>query len=83
MSDLDDLGDIADQLSFGTGRGGLSPRNIGRRPHIAVCNSPDHMKGSNVRLFRKRAGGKFHRACKLCEQLRREKATYSAQGYPL
>lgn len=82
MSDLDDLGDIADQTAFGRGRSRHGAPSRGHRPHLARCNSPDHMKGENIRIYAVK-GKKTRAVCKLCDKARKQKTTYSAQGYPL
>lgn len=83
MSDIEDLGDIADQCAYGTGQGGLAQRCIGKKPQLKRCGSPDHMKGENIRVFRKGKNGKWRTACKLCEAARRSKPAYGALEYPL
>lgn len=81
MSDLDDLGDIADQCHFGGGQ--LVGRQVALRPRPPMCNSPDHMAPGNVRLYRKGRNGKFRTVCKLCDAVRKPRPRYSADGYPL
>jgi hypothetical protein len=84
MSELDDLGEIADASAFGTG-GALSKFGVcrGGRNRAARCGSPDHMKGDNIRVYRKGKNGKLRTVCKLCDAARRKKPTYGAEGYPL
>jgi hypothetical protein len=81
MSELDDLADIADQNAFWRGNGNHIPRG-GRKPSV-VCGSPDHMKGENVRVYRKGKNGKIRTVCKLCDKVRKRGPRYSAEGYPL
>lgn len=85
MSALDDLGDIADQCAYGTSQGGLAQRNIGKKPATMRCGSPDHMKGENIRVYRRSKNGKLRTVCRLCDRLRRGggKARYGALEYPL
>lgn len=83
MSDIDDLGEIADQCAVSTTGAGLV-RRPGQKPSHIRCGSPDHMKPGFTRLYRAKPGGKFRTVCKLCDKARRQsKSTYSAQGYPL
>jgi len=87
MSELDDLGDIADQMSASVHgfRMGLSPaRGPGRTPQVA-CGSDQHMKPPNIRFY-KDPSGRRRNTCKLCDKVRgrrRRKSGYSAEGYPL
>lgn len=73
MSELDDLGDIADASTFGVG-GTLSKFGAcrGGRHRNARCGSPDHMKGDNIRVYRKGKNGKLRTVCKLCDAVRRK-----------
>ena len=82
MSDLDDLGDIADQMHFGTSRDGLSHKNVGAPPQVP-CGSVMHLKPPNIRAYTDAKGRKRY-ICRLCDKARRRRRpSYSAQGYPL
>lgn len=63
MSEIDDLGDIADQCSLSTSGLGLLAKHNRKKPHMARCGSPEHMKGPNVRV-QHRKGHKIEAACK-------------------
>jgi len=78
VTDLEELGEIADQMAVG--HSGLSMKHIGKRPAMRCCGSPDHMKGANVRTFRNTATGKVRRSCRLCEQLRRRSRSHQTEG---
>lgn len=68
MSELEDLGDIADACALGTELH-AQPIYGAHRPARSRCGSPDHMRGQNLRVYRK--GNKIRTVCKLCDKLRR------------
>lgn len=83
MTELEELGEIADQCAIGRE---LSLRNPARggRPFLPRCGSPDHMQPPNIRRYTDGKGRK-RTVCTLCDKARRKAKhpTYNLQGYPL
>lgn len=76
MSDLEDLGEIAEQTAFGTGR--MPKGHHSHRPAARPrCGSPDHLEGKNIRISRKK-NGRVRLLCRLCDRERRRKANPTA-----
>lgn len=71
MTELEELAEIGDQLTFGTGRMPVG-HHFHRPAQSPRCGSPDHMKGPNVRVYRKGRNGKLRTVCRLCDALRRK-----------
>ena len=81
MSELDDLGEIADQCAISSH--GLSAHHLGRKPFQVPCASQDHLKPPNIRFYTDSRGRRRY-TCKLCDRVRRRKRPpNSIQGYPL
>jgi hypothetical protein len=84
MSEIDDLGEIADQCAMSASGLSLGVFKQGHRPRQIRCGSPAHMSGENVRIYRAGKNGKLRTICKLCDKARKSgRPTDSAQGYPL
>jgi hypothetical protein len=85
MSELDELGDIADQCAISVH--GLAGQHTGKKPFQVPCASQDHLKPPNIRFYCDAKGRKRY-VCTLCEKVRKKRRrrgrpTYGMQGYPL
>lgn len=81
MSEIDDLGEIADQCAISVH--GAGARLTGKKPFQVPCASQDHLKPPHIRFYTDRRGRRRY-VCRLCEKVRKKaKPTYNLQGYPL